>query len=238
MSERIKHPSYVTVGFSRIQGGVERLFGSALEDHHQMVALRICRATLEVEDSGHQHIYPEGRTICEVFLSPAQFAELLTTMNVYSGVPGTLRSWEEQEVPPPPAATTRSEASTLRDKFKADVRARVQRLDGALDRARDLVGSGKAPTKKQLAELLSDVERYAEQVKSDVPWLLSEFYKATEKVVTSAKAEIDALALSEIVQAGIALAKQRLSVPTLNETTPAELWLLPDTSPNDKPKET
>lgn len=218
----IEHQSFVCVSFNHTQGGRQRLFGSHLESHSQTVVLRIAKARLEVESSGHQNIFP-GKTLCEVILSPAQFAQLLTTMNVYSGVPGTLRAWEGKEVPGPPAESVRSEAATIRENFKTDVLARLRELRKSLAGAHELVSLGRTLTKKQMSELLTTFERYAQSAESDIPWFLSQFQEATEKVVTSAKAEIDAFALSEIVQAGIKLAQERLSVPALNAPEPASV---------------
>lgn len=233
---RHKHPSYVTVSFSRTQGGITHLFGSAIENHQHMVVLRICEATLVIEPSGHQNIYP-SKVLCEVFLSPSQFAELLTTMNVYSGVPGTLRSWEQKEVPQTPAPQG-SEARTIREQFKATVLGQVSQLAEKLTKARDLVSRDKLPTKKELKELLHEFERFHQAAASDIPWLLSEFQKATGQVVQAAKAEVDALVVHEIVQAGMALARSRLSAPALEAALKTEAsevpvtdatWLDPET---------
>ena len=89
------HPSFVTVQFSRLSGS-KRFFGSSVTSH-SWIRLQIRPATL-YHYLGEDSIYATNRSLVEVDLSPAQFAELLTTMNVGSGVPGTLIRFDGKKV--------------------------------------------------------------------------------------------------------------------------------------------
>jgi hypothetical protein len=90
-----KHPSFGMVSFSRCYGTNRRLFQSHVKNM-TTVRLRIKQAS--VKHSLHQdHTYGE-ESLIEVELSPAQFAELLTSMNVGDGVPCTINYVNEKKL--------------------------------------------------------------------------------------------------------------------------------------------
>jgi len=100
------HPSYGTVMFTRTHcgGGREKLFGSAITNHFTTVKLTIREA--ELRHKYHEDRIWGDRKIIEVELSAAQFVELLTTMNVGTGTPCTIRFRQDVgkiEIPSPPA---------------------------------------------------------------------------------------------------------------------------------------
>src|SRR5208337_4240325 len=92
-------PSYAMVSFSRISAGGEglSLFGSSIK-HHSAITLSIKQARLSRDtDLSHDWYFAENRfPLIEVTLSPNQFAELLTSMNVGDGVPATLTLYNGQ----------------------------------------------------------------------------------------------------------------------------------------------
>ena len=85
-----KHPAYGMVGFYRVSGNPGRLFGSSLKNHESYIALRIGTGE-RIHSNGWDRYYGSLRgEHVEVMLSSAQFAELLTSMNVGNGVPCTI----------------------------------------------------------------------------------------------------------------------------------------------------
>jgi hypothetical protein len=93
------HPSYGVVMLSRASGS-PTLFGSKLRNHGQFIILQLCNAKVRRED-GDETYFGTDR-VAEVWLSAAQFASLLTTMNTAPGVPCTLRSVGGVARPLPP----------------------------------------------------------------------------------------------------------------------------------------
>ena len=124
-NNREKHPSFGMVGFSRISCGNQRLFGSSIE-HDTMIALRVHTA-YRTESFGYEHVYAD-EDIVEVMLSPAQFSELLTTMNIGDGVPCTIRFDKENgHIKQPESYTNARETS---DRYLTEAMGNLsERLD-------------------------------------------------------------------------------------------------------------
>ena len=137
-----KHPSYGTVGLSRItSSGGNKLFGSHLEHHHDTMLLRIHSAAL-MHDLGCDWVHADMNPLIEVELSPAQFASMLTTTNVGNGVPCTIRRLDGALVEDVPH-THKTEQARARDDFALTVKelldsipVKRKELDRVLDGTR------------------------------------------------------------------------------------------------------
>ena len=87
------HPSYGTLLFSRRTGEKESLFGSSIQ-HRDTICMTLHHASIE---RGLNKDWIHGdKVIAEVEMSYSQFAEAITTMNVGTGVPVTVR-WTEKD---------------------------------------------------------------------------------------------------------------------------------------------
>ena len=120
-------PSMVMVGFSRPTHAVGAdgvsLFGSSIKNS-SVVSLTIYPAYIDRHLSQDWH-HAKTQPIIEVLLSPLQFAELLTTLNIGFGVPATLVQHEGKhyELPKIP-----SKAEQFRDEVADDFRKIVNSL--------------------------------------------------------------------------------------------------------------
>lgn len=184
------HPSYGVVQFNRISSaGKSRLFGSALPSHHHTIVLRIAEAALMRDGHLHMDRVRAERAIIEVELSAAQFAEMLTTMNMGDGVPCTIRRRDGALVEGPP------DLETSHEKVRTDFAAKMANIAAGLDERRksivDLLPvSLKASTRRQIEIQL---ERLAAAVQESAPFALGQFQEAAEKAVNAIKAEADAV---------------------------------------------
>jgi hypothetical protein len=198
--ERENHESYVMVGFSRRQGSPGRLFGSSLKTHESYVTLKVSKGE-RIHSLGYDRYYGGmNGDILEVDLSAAQFAELLTTMNVGSGVPGTLRRAFNKRVEP--ASETELEVEKIRVGFKKKMgdlastcRQDIKDVEALLEK--------KGLVKADKEAILAKFRRVMMEVESNTPFMLSQFEEATEKVVTHAKAEVDAFMTHNVVSEGL-----------------------------------
>lgn len=198
------HESYGIVGFHRQTGGKQRLFGSALASHTSQICLRVFHAErVHKVGTGYDRIRAEAghRPIIELVLSPAQFAELLTTMNVGDGVPCTLERIDGRPLSDPPAEeTTGVEESranfqiAMRQKL-AEVREQREQLSAILEKK-----TLSADDKKKIAWIL---DRTVMEFEQNVPYAVDMFEKAAGRVVTAAKAEVDAFATHAIIDRGL-----------------------------------
>ena len=198
--QREKHPSYGMVGFSRITHGGARggtnLFGSSLS-HHHTIALRIKQAT-KIRSLNEDRYYGD-ETIIEVEMSPAQFAEAITTLNVGDGVPCTVRRIGKQGVENCPE-------TSMRQLFEAEFEdACVETSDIAFNlikKAEALLDQKtvKVSDRKELLELLRKISI---NLRSNLPFIGTQFNEAMDKVVTDAKSSFEAAITHRISDLGI-----------------------------------
>ncbi len=193
------HPSFVMVGFNRITCSPpgEKLFGSEIESQ-SMIRLSV----VEAQEQWHlsQTWHHGGKHLIEVDLSPAQFAELLTSMNVGSGVCGTLR-FRERDGQIPSAL----DENTLPEQIKADIKRDTQSLIDAAKafgkQVNQIVGSSKL-TKADKASLIDIAANLQMTLESNMPFVIDQYVEAVDKVTASAKAEVDAFVVGAATRLG------------------------------------
>lgn len=200
MQETFSHPSYCLVAFSR-RNGSPKLFGSSLTDHYSYVTLQVKKAELIREDNGDRYNSSMSGDIIEVDLSAAQFAELLTTMNVGLGVPGTLRRLNNQRVPEPPDLPNESEA--IQESFGEDLKEFSKKVsEDSLPRARAILGK-KYLSQGDKDELLKILQGVSDRLRSHVPFILQLFGESVTKRVSAAKTEVDSLFTTLLQRVGM-----------------------------------
>lgn len=197
-----KHPSYVMVGFSRRQGNPGRLFGSALPQHQTYITLSVTTATQVIRNGEAMYFGGIRGQVLEVDLSPAQFAELLTSMNVGTGVPGTLRCIQNVSVEKPPSQEG-TDVENIRAEFKTRLNEVSEKLKEGRVRAREILEKKGALTKSEKEEIEA-ILRTTDKILLDYgPYLVDLFQEATSRVVTAAKSEIDSFVTHNVIAEGI-----------------------------------
>lgn len=191
-----KHPTFGVIGLSRCTGRV-RLFGSHMETNSSFIKLTIKRA---------EHKFHLGQTwihgsthLCEVYLSPAQFAQMLTDMNFNDGVPCTIRHVKGEpdpgEVPEMP-----SEHKHIRDDVIEGLGGLSGKLKAAKATALEAIGS-RLP-KATLATVTAAFDAAINDIGSGVPFATEQFQRAADRVETALKAEMDAVLTSVVTRLG------------------------------------
>lgn len=200
-SDESIHESYGIVSFSRCEGLNDKLFGSNIKDHRTYVSLRIMHG--KKTHSYSQDWYSvNGRTpIIRVDMSAAQFAELITTMNIGEGVPCTIRSMDGKKMENPPEDDD-SEIEKIRSGFKDQTDNLANKLEEFHSEVKTLF-EAESVSKKDREEILKQLSMFIQAVHSDMPFVLDQFEEATERVVTTAKAEIDAFVTHSVMIAGV-----------------------------------
>jgi predicted nucleic acid-binding Zn-ribbon protein len=134
-------------------------------------------------------------------LSPAQFAELLTTLNVGGGVPGTLQSFDGKQIEQ--LEVTESESKRVREHYekmlkvkRAEVKEEIKAIEAEMDEKKTLT----IDLKKRIKAVL---ESLTVQSEGSMPFYIDQFQEATERVVVQAKAEVDAFVTHAIQQTGL-----------------------------------
>ena len=107
------HPSFGMLSFSRAHGGHSNLFGSSIQ-HRDTIHMVLKEGT--VSRDLNEDWYLGGPEIVEVEMSQSQFAELITSMNMGSGVPCTIKFIKGKDVSLNPISLTSGNRSRMSSK--------------------------------------------------------------------------------------------------------------------------
>ena len=207
-----EHASFGVISWSRQHtvggpGHDANLFGSDLK-HHNLISLRIMNADRRRSLS---RSWIHGRElVCEVILSPHQFAEFLTSPNQGDGIPCTIKHTQKERNIEYPGHETEAELHEKEfrqsvDKFK-EIRTDVSRTMRKMQ-------DGKTIKKGDFAELMKQVEYLMMHYESNLPFVAESFQKAMAKTVSAGKQEIEAYISKRITDAGL----EALSAPQAPE---------------------
>ena len=201
MNDEHKHPSYGLINISNVtvSGKGMHLFGSAIPGHGHVIEFTISEASLE-----HKHGKDwtrGGRQIAKVAVSAAQFAKMITTLNMGEGTPCTIvrRIYGDLEsIPEPPRLKTETER--VRDAARRSIAS-------AAKPARALATEIMAKVKDLPAARRRDIEIALDSMvmglEKNAPFALDCFEEAAEHVVAAAGAEIEAMATGAVFRAGL-----------------------------------
>ena len=195
-----EHPSYGLVHISRITGGpgAHRLFGSPLAHHYGTIRLSI--GTAKWIHGLHHDRYQgslRGEHI-EIEMSAAQFADMITSLNMGGGTPCTIRYLAGVEVSPPPDHAT--EAEHIRDNFEGSLDKYKAKARTYRKKIEELTSKLSEKDRRKIKIALDVIE---DQLTDNVPFVLKQFQEATSRITSSAKAEVDAFVTNVVRAAGI-----------------------------------
>lgn len=203
--EKHEHPSYGMLSIGRTMGThAKRLFGSSLKSHHGTIRLTVSPGYMQHE-LNHDWYHSTAATIFEIELSAAQFAEAITSINSGS-TPCTIRVQNGKDVEDPPDLET--EVERVKNRFGDDLKDMIQVMK---ERRREIEKLTDKLSDKAKKQLKIELDVMVQQLTANTPYVLEQFDKATEKVVTSAKTEIESFAMHVLHAAGLeALADGRM----------------------------
>ncbi|WP_373262136.1 hypothetical protein [Hungatella hathewayi] len=197
--ETTSHPSYGMLAFSRRTGGKNHLFGSSIE-HNDVIAMTLRHG--EITRELNTDWYYGDKIIAEVEMSYSQFAEAITSMNMGSGVPVTIRRTEKDgRIPDCDFINKRVQ---FEDEF-ADKMDRVnQEMEVLLKEVSKLFSEKKNISQTDRKYILSVLTSIQSEVTSNTKFAYECFNEQMDKTVMEAKGEIEAFCqnkLSSIAQA-------------------------------------
>jgi hypothetical protein len=206
------HESYGMIGVHRTQGTVKSLFGSSIS-HQSTITITIKRA--EIERHLNRNWYFGRDLLCKVEMSPTQFAEMITSLNVGDGVPCTLRYIENHErIADPPSVSQRQ---IFEDEFKEDVCKIHDTIQEDADKIRELLTKKGGITVAERKEVLNTISTLMRTLTDSIPFLQKSFNEAMDKTVTEAKGEVEAFVMNKITSLG--LEKMKETILEIPETT-------------------
>ncbi len=192
---RYQHPAFGKIAIGRINSNGMKLHGTTVSCH-TAIAVTISRASM-TRDLSHDWHFAEEELI-EVWLSPVQWAELLTSIDT-TGVPCTIKHIKCQGVPEPVVPNKR-------DQFDAELRAKIQKACERTRQARDLakeIASRPNVTKAAVKELAGHLAAAVQELVSNAPFLIEQLDEQMDASVAEAKAEVDAFIQHTIARMGL-----------------------------------
>lgn len=212
---KTEHPSYGQLRLSRVTSSKRvPLYGTA-NQCRETIQLTICHSTHNRDLNRDWHL--AGDAIIEVEMSPAQYAEMISSLNMGSGTPVTIRWLKGQgRIPDPPYQDHKDLFDT---EFKSKVDEAMQTVSSLIDEAKSLQGQ-KAVTKKILTTLLNKLEGIRTELLSNIPFVARSFSEHMSDVVSSGKIELESFIEGKVHRLGLeALKDQAPSNPLLEKKT-------------------
>lgn len=180
-----EHPAYGVIGFYRTQGDPGKMFGSAMPQHGHFITMSVKRA-VRYHDGYDDWVHGTGEELINIWLSAAQFAELLTTMNVGDGVPCTIKRYNGEGIEEMPPAE-KTEAERVHDSIETKMRVFASTFQEKTDLAKKmLLGKGtiSVGSRKQVAWILDWLHM---ELVANMPFHAKMFTEAIEKTTVAAK---------------------------------------------------
>lgn len=210
------HPSYGVISISHTSGRTD-LFASDVQ-HQHFITIKVSEARRVV--NGTHEFVMDDRQLVEVAMSAAQFAEFITSPNRGSGTPCTIRNaagdqpyegvrWGRPNPPRP---------EPFLDKFKREGRERMELMVKHMEYAKELaealvIGISK-PTKENLKGLTSSLTLAIQEIRSNMPFVITQLDEATEKRMQTAVTEFESYLGTRLQTLG--LEHLQSQVPRLN----------------------
>lgn len=193
------HPSFGQVSIHRTTSNQANVLYGCGVRHYSSITIRVSRS--ERRHRHHCDSYYAKERLIEFEMSPDQFANLITSMNLGDGVPCTLRWLPGTGMCPPIELINKREQLT--NEFDAHISAISDELQALCKEAEDIaarpsVGKGE---RSAFAERLNRVLR---KLAMDTPFIAKQFDEAMDGIVQETKAEAEAYASNLIRETGLA----------------------------------
>lgn len=187
MEKRKEHPAYGLLMFTRVQGGSPCLFGSSVKHNHR-IKIGLYHGIEKEGMAGASRI--QGGCIAEAEMSLNQFAEAITSIGTYPGIPVTLK-YTEKDADIPEIDAVSNKRSQYVEEFGRRMKEASGLARGLVSDAEEMLQK-KNLTKKDREELLDALRRISNAVGGNAAFMAELFDEAVEKIVVEAKSEVEA----------------------------------------------
>lgn len=191
----VEHPSYGTLLFARRTGGATPLFGSSIE-HRDTIAMTLYHA--EVNRGLYNDTFRGKKAIAEVEMSYSQFAEAITSMNMGTGVPVTIRYTEKDGKIP--ACDFVSKRNQFVDEFKEKRKDITKQSQDIIREVSMLFSEKKSLTKADRQDILRKLSMLNNDIGVNTDFMFEQFNEQMDKTVAEAKGEVEAFCQNKINQ--------------------------------------
>ena len=191
------HPSFGMLRFSRIHGRSGYLFGTEIQaDNYIQLELSLGELQRDLSNDW----YHDRDTMFRIKMSPNQFSELITTLNIGSGVPVTIEEVMGEKIEQ--CNDMESKKTYTHNQFKQRMAEFMSEINSKYKEAEQIINK-KNLSKDDQEKLKWFYQRMSQEVKQNIPFFVKCFQEVMDKVVLDAKSEIDSALLHSVVSAGI-----------------------------------
>jgi len=192
--EVFKHPAFGMIGFSRISGGENTLFGSSIK-HNDRIVMRLKHGTQD-RHLHYDHYYGYG-LITEVEMSYSQFAECISTLNVGDGIPCTIR-FTEKDGEIPYIKENKSKREQFRNEFSDTILKAMEQVQDQINEIQKSLDDKKSLGIKDRKEIISKLQQVKYNIGSNLDFCVKQFDEQMDKTALEAKGEIEAFCQNKI----------------------------------------
>lgn len=182
------HESFGMLQISRVQcGGKQSLFGSSIL-HSNLIRMSLKEGKMERQFNNNSY-YP-GKTLFTVDMSEKQFGELITSLNIGSGVPVTIKYKTVGEVvkcDEPPFINIKE---VHQQEFKAYTKNIYQNAQNLVREVGELLENKKTLNKQDKQEIIGRLQKISNDIGFNMGFQLDMFTVQMENIVHEAKVEI------------------------------------------------
>lgn len=180
MGKVVTHPAFGQIALSRVRGSSKSLYGSDFA-HNNFIELTICASEDSRSLSSNKHFQREQKI--SIFLSEAQWSELVSSVNLGAGVPCTISRFDGKPVPeiPLPKPKTDQFNSEMMDTFR-EAMAGIAELKTTLREVK--------LSKTKQNELQGQIDQIGKAITSSMPFVKGQFDKYMDSSMSKAKSEI------------------------------------------------
>jgi hypothetical protein len=180
------------LSFSRRTGGKTPLFGSSIE-HSDTIAMTLRHG--EITRGLNTDWYYGDKIIAEAEMSYSQFAECITSMNMGSGVPVTIRLTEKD------GRITPCDFVNKKEQFQNELKDRLNNANElSMNLAKEVaeIFDKKTLNKSDKQEIMGKINHIIAEVSSNASFTYDCFNEQMDKTITEAKGEIEAFCQNKI----------------------------------------
>jgi len=206
-----EHPSYGTIQVGRVSGRTH-LFDSEAE-HQNFIHVTITRASV-ARALASDFIHPRQQLI-EIWMSEAQWAHHVSSMNLGAGTPCTLHWFGGEYLPAPPVP--KSAADTFSKDMRATLREYEQHLD-ELDALVTKMQESPSPKKSDLNKLAHELSVVRGRFTANTKFVAEQFGEHVEESMLKARQEIEAYFVNRVQQLGLAAQDAQMPVSLPDHT--------------------
>ena len=197
-----RHPAFGMVNVSRLQSTGTTLYASDL-NHKEVIELRFYGGETKEIDGQIHHMRDHKTPVFGVQMSTAQWASMITSIGLGSGVPCTMTIRQDGDLIELPGILPVESTRQKFDRQISEAAAReIQKIRECQSRLSLLVEKGKAG-KRELDELNTSLKNAIANLPSNLAYSTTLLQEAMDQIVSNGKAELEASALGVAARLGV-----------------------------------